>query len=134
MAESKTKPTKASVSDFLEAASGGDAQRLKDCKAIVQMMKDASGEKPVMWGTSIVGFGSKPYQGAASSGDWPIIAFSPRKSALTLYVGATGYPKLLAKLGKHTTGKGCLYIKKLSDVDLGTLKTLIATSAKDHAK
>src|SRR5262245_20463490 len=97
------------------------------------MMKDASGEKPVMWGTSIVGFGSREYQGASSTGTWPVIGFSPRKTALTLYVGASRYPKLLEKLGKHQTGKGCLYIKRLADVDVAVLKKLIDQSAKDNA-
>lgn len=131
MAEAKTKPTKQSVKDFFGKLS--DKQTRDDCIVIAKMMEEATGQKGVMWGPSIVGFDTRVIQYAGGrEADWPRVAFSPRKQALTLYVGmADGFdPKLMGKLGKHTTAKGCLYIKRLSDVDLPTLKKLIKASAK----
>jgi hypothetical protein len=135
-AENKTKATKASATAYI-AAIADDAQRA-DAKALVKMMQAATGEKPVLWGPSIVGFGSTHYvYESGREGDMPVIAFSPRKAAMVLY-GATGFAgadKLLARLGKHTTGKGCLYIKRLSDVDPGVLDTMIAKAvASKRAK
>lgn len=120
----KTIKTKASVAAFLNAVE--DEQRRKDAKAVAKIMAEVSGEKAAMWGTSIVGYGS--YR--AASGDWPLIGFSPRKAALVLYVkaGATGTDALMAKLGKHKAGKGCLYINKLSDIDEKALRTLMAAT------
>ncbi|MEZ5971624.1 MAG: DUF1801 domain-containing protein [Hyphomonadaceae bacterium] len=122
MAEPKTRPTKASVSAFI-AAVENDTRRA-DAKAIDKMMRDITGEKPVMWGSSIVGYGS--YE--SRSGDWPIVGFAPRKSALVLYLmGAfKGRDALMKKLGKHKAGKGCVYITKLADVDQDVLRDLIA--------
>lgn len=122
MAEPKTKPTKASVAAFLSAIE--HEQRRKDAKVVDKMMRDVTGEKPVMWGTSIVGYGS--YE--SRSGDWPIVGFAPRKAALVLYLmGAfKGRDALMKKLGKHKTGKGCLYITNLADVDQAVLRDLIA--------
>jgi hypothetical protein len=135
-AENKTKATKGSATAYI-AAIADDAQRA-DAKALVKMMQAATGEKPVLWGPSIVGFGSTHYiYESGREGDMPVIAFSPRKAATVLY-GATGFAgadKLLARLGKHTTGKGCLYIKRLSDVDPGVLDTMIAKAvASKRAK
>jgi hypothetical protein len=136
MAENKTKPTKLSVAAFIDALT--DPARRADAKALVRLMQSAAGEKPKMWGPSIIGFGSYHYSyESGRQGDMPVIAFSPRKAATVLY-GMTGFSDaatLLAKLGKHTTGKGCLYIKKLADVDqhvLGVLavKSLIAKRAR----
>ena len=96
-------------------------------------MEAATGSKPVMWGANIVGFGTKKYKYASGQEvDWPLIGFSPRKQNLVLYVmsGEDSHADLLAKLGKHSVGKGCLYIKRLSDVDLPTLKRLINASVK----
>ena len=136
MAENKTKPTEISVAGFIEAIT--DETKRADAKVLVKLMQSASGEKPKMWGPSIIGFGSVHYKyGSGREGDMPVIAFSPRKAASVLYgaIGFDGAEKLLAKLGKHTTGKGCLYIKKLSDVDQKVLQTLVAKSlAAKHAR
>jgi len=129
MAENKTKPTKLSVAAFMDALT--DQTRRADAKALVQLMQSAAGEKPKMWGPSIVGFGSYHYTyESGREGDMPLIAFSPRKAATVLYglIGFGGADALLAKLGKHTTGKGCLYIKKLADVDHHVLEALAVKS------
>src|SRR5271165_2377339 len=123
MADNKTKPTKLSVAAFIDALA--DPTKRADAKALVKLMQSAAGEKPKMWGPSIIGFGSYHYKyESGREGDMPVIAFSPRKAATVLY-GVTGFGEvataLLAKLGKHSTGKGCLYIKKLADVDQHTL-------------
>jgi len=135
MAENKTKPTGATVSAFLDAIP--EAARRADARTLAKLMQAASGEKPAMWGPSIVGFGSVHYKyESGREGDTPLIAFSPRKTAHVLY-GVTGFDgaeKLLAKLGKHTTGKGCLYIKKLADVDETVLATLIAKAVAGKRK
>jgi hypothetical protein len=129
MAANKTNPTEVSVGSFIEGV--GDASRREDAKVLVKLMQAATGEKPKMWGPSIVGFGSYHYvYESGREGDMPIVGFSPRKSATVLYLGMGdgGASKLLAGLGPHTTGKGCLYIKKLADVDQKVLKTLIVQS------
>ena len=131
MAELKTKQTAASVSKFINDIP--DPVKRKDSKTVAAIMAEISGLKPKMWGPSIVGFGSYHYKYASGQeGDWPLLAFSPRKQNLTLYVlhGSDEEKKLLKKLGKHTTGKSCLYIKQLSDVDLPTLETLIRNCLK----
>jgi Domain of unknown function (DU1801) len=131
MAELKTKQTDQSVQKFLNEIP--DPAKRKDSKTIVAMMSEISGYKPKMWGPSIVGFGSYHYKYASGhEGDSALIGFSPRKQNLTLYVlnESDGEKELLKKLGKHTTGKCCLYIKQLSDVDLPTLKTLIRKCVK----
>ena len=130
MAELKTKETKASVAAFLNKIS--DVQRRKDCQTVLELMQRATGEKPKMWGSSIVGFGRYKYRYASGrEGEWPIIGFSPRKTDLTLYImpGFEEYADaLLAKLGKCKTGKSCLYIKRLDDVEIPVLKKLISKS------
>jgi hypothetical protein len=136
MAENKTKPTKLSVAAFIDTLT--DPIRRADAKALVKLMQSASGEKPKMWGPSIIGFGSYHYKyESGREGDMPLIGFSPRKAANVLYgLHASSDSKaLLAKLGKHTTGKGCLYIKNLADVDqqvLGDMaeKSVAATRAR----
>ena len=129
MADNKTKPTKVSVTAFIDALT--DPVRRSDAKALIKLMQNVDGEKPRMWGPSIIGFGSYHYKyESGREGDMPVIAFSPRKGATVLY-GVTGFGEataLLAKLGKHSTGKGCLYIKKLADVDQQTLQALIVKS------
>jgi len=129
MAANKTKPTKLSVAAFINALT--DRERRADAKALVKLMESAAGEKPKMWGPSIIGFGRYHYKyESGREGDMPVIAFSPRKAATVLY-GTTGFDKaaaLLAKLGNHTTGKGCLYIRKLSEVDQQVLKALLVKS------
>jgi hypothetical protein len=129
MAENKTKPTKVSVAEFVGALT--DQTKRADAKALVKLMQDAAGEKPKMWGPSIIGFGSYHYRyDSGREGDMPLIGFSPRKAATVLYgvAGAGESKALLAKLGKHTTGKGCLYIKKLADVDVRVLEDMIVKS------
>jgi len=132
MAEMKTKPTNESVEKFLNRVS--DEERRADCFAVAKIMEEITGEKPKMWGPSIVGFGSYHYKYASGrEGDWPITGFSPRKKDLTLYLmmGYEKYKDLLEKLGKHSGGKSCLYINRLSDVHVPTLKKVIKVSVKD---
>jgi hypothetical protein len=129
VAEAKTKPTDQSVAAFLQAIS--DETRRRDAKAVAALMETITKTKPAMWGASIVGFGSHRYRYASGrEGDWPIAAFSPRKQSLVVYLmpGFAGDTKLLDKLGKHKTGKSCLYINSLDDVHVPTLKTLITKS------
>jgi hypothetical protein len=129
MAENKTQPTELSVSTFIEALP--DETKRADAKALIKLMQSASGEKPKMWGPSIIGFGSCHYKyESGREGDMPLISFSPRKAASVLY-GLTGFAEadtMLAKLGKHTTGKGCLYVKKLEDVDQKVLQSMMVKS------
>lgn len=135
MAELKTKKTKASVTAFLDKIT--DEQRRNDCQTVLNLMKQATGEEPKMWGSSIVGFGTYHYRYASGrEGEWPIIGFSPRKTDLTLYImpGFEKFESLLAKLGNYKTGKSCLYIKKLDDVEIPVLKKLIATSVEKMSK
>ena len=132
MAELKTKPTQASVTEFLNQIP--DKERRDDCFAIAKMMEEITGDKPKMWGPSIVGFGTYHYKyDSGREGDWPVAAFSPRKKDLTLYImmGFEKYPELMQQLGKHSTGKSCLYIKRLSDIHIPTLKKLIKLSVKE---
>jgi len=134
MAELKTKPTTESVEKFLNGIA--DAQRRRDCFRVLEIMKAATKAEPAMWGTSIVGFGRYNYKyESGTKGEWFLVGFSPRKQDLTLYImsGLERYSELLKKLGKHKTGRACLYIKKLDDVDLSTLKRLIKQSLADIA-
>jgi hypothetical protein len=129
MTENKTKPTKISVAAFIDALA--DPIRRADAKALVKLLQSVAGEKPKMWGPSIIGFGSYHYRyESGREGDMPLIGFSPRKAATVLYnmLGFGNPAALLAKLGKHTTGKGCLYIKKLADVDQKVLQALAVKS------
>ncbi len=129
MAELKTKPNQISVRSFL--AQIEDPQRKRDCKQIAAIMEKVTGSKPKMWGSSIVGYGSYHYKYASGrEGDWFIAGFSPRKQALTLYImsGFEEYDTLMAKLGKFKTGKSCLYVKRLEDVDQNVLTQLITKS------
>jgi Domain of unknown function (DU1801) len=129
MADNKTKPSAASVSAFVDAVT--EPARRADAKALVKLMTHATGEKPRMWGPSIIGFGTHRYKHASGrEGDTVLVGFSPRKTATVLYgvTGVKGADASLAKLGKHTTGKGCLYIKRLSDVDTDVLEELIVRS------
>ena len=131
MAENQTRPTGASVVDFLNAVE--DERKRRDSFAVLEMMREVTGEEPQMWGPGIVGFGSYHYQYASGrEGDSPVVSFSPRKQNLTLYIngGFEGYEALLQRLGRHTTGKVCLYLKKLDDVDQAVLKELVQESVK----
>lgn len=127
MAENKTRKTGASVADFINGIA--DESRRKDCRTVLKLMKDATGAPPRMWGPSIVGFGDWRYKsGSGREGDWFLTGFSPRRDSLTLYLmpGLQAHGAHLRVLGKHKTGKSCLYIKQLSDVDSTVLKQLIA--------
>lgn len=122
-------PTGASVEAFIKAIP--DAQKREDSRALIAMMREATGEPAKMWGGSIVGFGSVHYKyESGREGDMGIAGFSPRKASLVIYIaqGFSEYEALLAKLGKHSHGKSCLYVKRLSDVDVGVLKTMIVKS------
>ncbi len=134
MAALKTRPTDQSVVAFLNGVE--DPQRRKDCFAVLELMKQVTGHLPKMWGNSIVGFGSYHYKYASGrEGDMMLTGFSPRKRNLTLYImsGFVRYDELMQRLGKHTTGKSCLYIKRLEDLDLDVLRELVAASV-EHVK
>lgn len=129
MAEIKTKPTDADALKFLESVE--DLQKRADSLVILQMLKEITGDEPVMWGDSMVGFDRFEYKN--SKGDknyWPVIGFSPRKQNLTIYImpGFERFAGLLEKLGKHSISKGCLYIKRLEDVDVDILKKIAEES------
>src|SRR5687768_6629877 len=131
MAELKTKPTAASVTAFLAGIE--DDERRRDCKTLVKLMRAATGARPTMWGPSIVGFGEVHLKYPSGRElDWFQIGFSPRKNDLTLYLGLSLAPvgALLGGLGKHKTGKSCLYLKRLADVDLATLERMIKSSVR----
>lgn len=129
MAELKTKKNTLSVEKFLNSVQ--DENRRSDCFAVLEIMKKITGDKPSMWGTGIVGFGSYHYKyESGREGDCLLTGFSPRKQNLTLYImaGFKKYPELMKKLGNYKTGSSCLYIKKLSDIDINVLKLLIKES------
>ena len=129
MAENKTQPTDASVDDFLDAAT--PARRRDDGKALAEVFREVTGAAPAMWGPSIVGYGSYRYVSPANprnQGDWPKTGFSPRKAQLSIY-GLKDLPEgaaLLPELGTYTEGAGCVYVRKLDDIDLDVLRRLIA--------
>ncbi len=129
MAEIKTQKTDASVEEFLHSIT--DEQRRADCFTVLELMKKATKAEPKMWGSSIVGFGAYRYKyESGREGDWFLVGFSPRKQNLTLYLmgGLEQQQELLPQLGKHKTGKSCLYLNKLTDVDLKVLKKMIQQS------
>ena len=129
MAELKTKLTDASVTDYLNAIE--NEQVRQDCFVILEIMQEATKAKPQMWGDSIVGFGTYHYVYASGrEGDWPLTGFAPRKKNITLYImaGFEQYEELLSRLGKFSRGKACLYIKRLSDIDMPMLKELVQAS------
>jgi hypothetical protein len=131
MAENKTQPTRQSVTAFINAVE--DKQKRSDCKKIAAMMRAATGSRAKMWGASIVGFGRYHYKYASGrEGEFMITGFSPRAQSLALYImpGFKEFEPLMKKLGKFKTGKSCLYIKRLSDVDENVLERLIESSVK----
>jgi hypothetical protein len=135
MAELKTQKNDTSVETFLNSIE--DEKKRKDSFAIVQLMKEVTGSEPAMWGTSIIGFGNYHYKYASGrENDWMVTGFSPRKQNLTLYImgGFDQYDELISQLGKYKRGKGCLYIKKIEDVDLNILRALVKRSAEHIAK
>ena len=135
MSAAKTIRTEASVEKFLEQVE--NPVRRADSRALLELMREVTGEKAVMWGDSIVGFGSYHYVYASGrEGDWPLTGFSPRKQNLAVYImtGFSGHEDLMARLGKHRTGKSCLYINKLADVDLDVLRKLVRGSVQAMRK
>jgi hypothetical protein len=125
----KTTLNDTDVDAFLDGIA--DAHKREDSRALCRMIAEETGEPPRMWGSSIVGFGSFHYVYASGrEGDWMALGFSPRKQNLTLYLmdGFTGYAELLARLGKHSTGKSCLYVKRLADVDVDVLREMVRRS------
>ncbi len=131
MAEIKTKQTNASVSEFINQFVDSEQKR-KDSFELIKLMQEFTGHKPKMWGPSMIGFGVYHYKSERSrqEGDWPLIGFSPRKAAISLYVytGAKEHEYLLKDLGKFTMGKACIYVKKLSDINQDALKRLMKVS------
>lgn len=132
MAEPKTRPTGASVEDFLAAVP--DPRRQADARTVCALMTEVTGEQPELWGTGIVGFGRHTYaQARGQSLEWPPVGFSPRKANTTVYLlnGFEPYGDLLAALGPHSLGRACLYLKRVDDVDLAVLRELVASSYRD---
>ncbi len=135
MAENKTKATAASVSKFIDQVE--NEQKRNDAITLVDIFEKLTGEKGKMWGPSIIGFGQYHYKyESGREGDFMLAGFSPRKTALTLYImaGFSKYDEYLSKLGKFKTGKSCLYIKKLADVDMAVLESMIADSIQTIQK
>jgi hypothetical protein len=130
LVEIKTKPTSASIEDFINNVQ--DEQKRKDSFVLLEMMKKATGEEPVLWSSSVIGFGKKRYKSPTTGRevDWLMIGFSPRKANLSLYlhINQEEHYAALQKLGKHKTGVGCLYINKLEDIDLKVLEEIIDVS------
>jgi hypothetical protein len=126
--EPKTKVSEASVEKFFDALP--DAAVRADCRAVSKLMKKVTNAEPKMWGTSIVGFGTRDYEGASGTSTWMEIGFSPRKANLTLYImtGIERHPELFERLGKYKNGKGCLYLKRLADIDIKILEQIIRES------
>jgi hypothetical protein len=131
----KTRPTRKSVAKYLRAVE--HPQRVADALALLELMQEVTGEKAVLWGDSIVGFGSYHYKyKSGREGDWPVTGFAPRKQNLVVYImpGFKQYTALLKKLGKHRHSSSCLYINKLEDISLPVLKQLVARAVKDMGK
>jgi hypothetical protein len=134
MADLKTKATQGSVKQFIDSID--DESRRSDCRKVARLMRRVTGKAPKMWGASMVGFGTYHYKYASGrEGDWFLTGFSPRKQALTLYImaGFDGYEALMANLGKFKTGKSCLYVKRLEDIDMAVLERLVERSVR-HMK
>jgi hypothetical protein len=135
VAQNKTTQTKARVSDFIKGVA--DPVKREDCRALLKMMREATGKRAQMWGKAIVGFGRYEYTyESGRSGEMFLVGLSPRAQNIAVYImpGFTAYTALLKKLGRHSTGKSCLYIKRLSDVDSDVLATLIQRSVVDMKK
>lgn len=136
MSEVKTTPNDNNALEFIQSVA--DDTRRADALVLLDLFARVTGKRPKMWGSNIVGYGMYHYKSERSrqEGDWPLTAFSPRKQSLSLYIipGFTEYGPLLAKLGKHKTGKSCLYINKLADVDMAVLEELVALGYADSLK
>ena len=134
MSELKTQPSGQSVDDFLLTIP--DEQKRRDCVTLIELMREATGSEPVLWSGGIVGFGTYRYRYASGRrGEWFLTGFAPRKQNITLYImaGFEQYDELMQRLGTYKTGKACLYIKRLADVDLAVLKQLVVQSARHMA-
>ncbi|MDD9932901.1 MAG: DUF1801 domain-containing protein [Myxococcales bacterium] len=132
MAELKTQKNKASVKQFVDSVA--DDKRRSDCRAVMKVMAEITGKRPKMWGSSLIGYGAYTYVNTTKKpAQWPVVALSPRKNELTVYImpGFEPFQPLMDKLGKYRTGKSCLYIKKLEDVHMPTLKQLIKRSVAE---
>lgn len=131
MAEIKTKQTDADVNDFIDTFANTE-QKKQDSLELIKLLKSYTGFEPKMWGPSIIGFGQYHYKSERSrqEGDWPLVGFSPRKAAISLYVysGCAGQEEMLSDLGKFKMGKGCIYVKKLSDINLDSLEKLVKST------
>ncbi len=135
MTDLKTKPTGRSVSAFVAAIE--DRNRRRECRELLKLMREVTGLRPKLWGSSIIGYGTYHYRYATGrEGDWFLTGFSPRKSAISIYImsGFSGSGNLMKKLGKHKTGVGCLYVRKLEDVDQLVLRELIRDSVEKLKK
>jgi hypothetical protein len=132
MAEVKTTPTAADPAEFIAAID--DEQKRADSAALLALLGEVTGEQPVMWGPSIVGFGKYRYRGVSGGGDWFVLGFSPRKQNLTLYLPGyiDQYSADLHALGKYSAGRGCLYVKRLADIDQTALRGLLEASLRWH--
>lgn len=131
--ENKTAATEKSPYEFIDEWVDNEQKR-QDSLALIDLMKKITGHEPKMWGPTMIGFGDWHYVSPSGrSGDWFSMGFSPRKAAISLYVtmDAQAYPDLMEKLGKHTIGKGCIYVKRLSDIDMGVLEEMARTAYKD---
>jgi len=128
MRENKTKPTDASVDRFVGSIE--EDERRQDCLTVLALMRDVTGDEPRMWGPSIIGFGDLRYRGASGETAWFKAGFSPRKRELVLYLmgGFERFDQLTGRLGRHKTGKSCLYIRRLRDVDMAVLRELVEAS------
>lgn len=132
MSELKTRRNDADVDAYLDSVE--NPRRREDAQRVLTLMREVTGERPKMWGSSIVGFGSYHYTYASGrEGDWPVVGFAPRKQNLVLYImpGFARYESLLARLGKHRTGKSCLYVNKLDDIDPEVLEELVRESVDE---
>lgn len=133
--ELKTKRNSASVTDYLNLLEEG--QKKQDCLQLLEILRESTGEEPMMWGGSIIGFGKYAYQyPTGQSGEWPITGFSPRKQNISIMImsGLKKYPELMQKLGKYKTGVSCLYVRKLSDIDMNVFRELLKYSLEDMRK
>lgn len=134
MAELKTRPTRAGVTRFVAALE--DPRRRKESRELLRLFREVTGKRPVLWGTSIIGYGQYHYRyRSGREGDWMVTGFSPRKQALSIYImpGFGRYTALMKRLGKYRTGVSCLYVRKLEDVDVDVLRELVAASVADMA-
>jgi len=131
MSSLKTRPTGKSVREFLLNAA--NPRMRADCRVVARMMRQATGKRARMWGSSIVGYGSYSYSNSQGESEWPLISYSPRGRDLTIYFmpGFSAYQSLLRRLGKYRTGKSCLYIRNLDDVDQAVLNSLVGRAVKD---